>query len=144
MVVSVQDLSYESIAAGAEVVRRYTISPVVYARFMEAFEDVSPIHVDEAYARKRGFKGKVVHGAILNGFVSNFVGVHFPGRRALLLSVDLRFAHPSYLGDVIEVRAVVTQKVDAERVIVLRLAIENLTQGATAATGRAQVRLADA
>jgi acyl dehydratase len=143
MVLSARDLSYESIAAGTEVAQRYTISPAVHARFMEAFEDVSPIHVDEAYARTRGFKGKVMHGAILNGFVSNFVGVHFPGRRALLLSVDLRFANPSYLGDVIEVHAAVTQKVDAERVIVLRLAIENVTQGTTAATGRAQVRIAE-
>lgn len=139
---SVRDLSYESIREGTRVARQYTIAPEVYARFLEAFEDCSPIHVDDAYARERGFQGKVMHGAILNGFVSNFVGVHFPGRRALMLSVDLRYANPSYLGDVLEIRARVVQKVDSRQVILLTMQLENLTQGTLAANGRVQVAIA--
>lgn len=139
---SVRDLSYESIREGTGVARQYTIAPEVYARFLEAFEDCSPIHVDDAYARERGFQGKVMHGAILNGFVSNFVGVHFPGRRALMLSVDLRYANPSYLGDVLEIRARVVQKVDSRQVILLTMQLENLTQGTLAANGRVQVAIA--
>lgn len=141
---SVRDLSYESILEGAKVERQYTIAPEVYTRFLEAFEDCSPIHVDDAYARERGFQGKVMHGAILNGFVSHFIGMHFPGNRSLLLSVDLRYANPSYLGDVLEIRATVTRKVDSQQVILLTMQLENLTQGILAASGRVQVAIASA
>lgn len=138
------DLSYASIAEGAAHTRRYAITPAVYEGFLGAFEDRSPVHVDEAYARDRGFDGKVMHGAILNGFVSHFVGMCFPGRRALLLSVDLRYAAPCYLGDVVELQATVSQKVDAQQVIVLTLRIQNVTRGTSAARGRAQVSVGDA
>ncbi|MBI5772288.1 MAG: hypothetical protein HZA89_00925 [Verrucomicrobia bacterium] len=134
-----RDLDYEAIVEGMEAGREYAITPAVYENFLAAFDDHSPIHVDEAHARARGFAGKVMHGAILNGFVSHFVGMHFPGRRSLLLSVDLRYAKPSFLGDRLNLKARVSQKVDAQRVIVLHLAFHNLTQGVIAATGRAQV-----
>jgi 3-hydroxybutyryl-CoA dehydratase len=144
VVTTVRDLSYEEIAEGVDHVHDYAITPAVYGSFLEAFDDRSPIHVDKAYARERGFEGVVMHGAMLNGFVSHFIGVRFPGRRALLLSVDLRYGSPSYLGDTVRIRATVAQKVDAQKVIVLKLQIENLTRGTTAATGRAQVKVADA
>jgi len=122
-------------------VRRYTITQDVYAHFLGAFEDNSRIHVDEAYARARGFKGRVMHGAILSGFVSHFVGVHFGGDRALLLTLELRYAHANYLDDVVEIRSTVLQRVDSMRVVVLDLRINNVTRGELAASGRAQVRL---
>ena len=84
-----------------------------------------------------------MHGAILNGFVSALIGVHFPGRRALLLSVDLRYANPSYLSDALRIDATVAQKIESQRVIVLNLRIHNVTQDVVAATGRAQIKVAN-
>jgi acyl dehydratase len=137
------DLGYESFLVGAEVTRQYTVTPELYERFLDMFGDLSPVHVDEEYARARRFKGKVIHGAILNGFLSHFVGMHCIGRRSLELSVDMRYGNPSYVGDVVEFRAVVAQKVDSQKVIVLNLKIANLTQRTIAATGRVQVGMAD-
>jgi acyl dehydratase len=139
---TVSNESFDTIETGARVSRRYTISPAVYSLFLEAFEDVNPVHVDEGYARARGFDGKVMHGAILNGFLSHFIGVHFPGRRALLLSADLRYASPSYLGDMLEIQATVAQKAEAHCVLVLHLKITNLTRNTVAARGRVQVAMA--
>ena len=138
---SAADITYAEIEEGSEHAHDYTISEAVYRSFLQGFEDRSPIHVDDDYARARGFPQKVMHGAILNGFVSHFVGMRFPGRRALLMSVDLRYARPSYLEDRIRVRATVTQKVDSQSVIVLKLELENLTRGEVVARGIAQVRV---
>lgn len=138
-----QDLAYSEITEGLETSRAYVISSEVYEGFLGLFDDRSPIHVDATYARERGFSGPVMHGAILNGFVSHFVGMVLPGRRSLLLSVDLRYGAPSHLGDEMRLTARVTQKVDAQRVVVLTLAIDNVTRGTRAATGRAQVRVSD-
>jgi 3-hydroxybutyryl-CoA dehydratase len=126
---------YDAISEGASESLEYVISPEVYAAFLAAFQDISPIHVDEDYATSCGFAGRVMHGSLLNGFLSNFVGVHFPGRLSLLLSSDLRFAQPSYLGDVIRLEAVVAQKMDANRVVVLNVIFKNVTQDYLAARG---------
>lgn len=140
---SVTDIAWEQISVGTEVVHDYAITAAVYEGFLATFGDRSPVHVEEAYARGRGFESRVMHGTILNGFVSHFVGVRFPGRRSLLLSVDLRYANPSYLGDDIRLRATVSQKSDAQRVVVLTLVLDNVTRGTRAATGRAQIRVAE-
>jgi acyl dehydratase len=141
--VTAQDVAYEAIDEGAVVSYDYAITEEVYTRFLAAFDDRSPVHVDDAYAAARGFESRVMHGAILNGFVSHFVGMRFPGRRSLLLSVDLRYGSPSHLGDELTLHAEVTQKVDAQRVVVLTLRFENRTRGSRAATGRVQVRMAE-
>jgi acyl dehydratase len=132
---------YHEISVGMKAAHDYVITPEVYAHFLAAFQDHSPVHVDEAFAKSRGFSGKVMHGSLLNGFVSHFVGMCFPGRFSLLLSVDLRFANPSYLGDTICVEAVVSQKMDAQKVIVLDAALTNTTRNCLAARGRIQVML---
>jgi len=121
--------------------RDYAITPDVYRNFLACFDDRSPIHVDADYARARGFNDTVMHGAILGGFLSHFVGMVFPGANSLLLSMELRFIHPSYLGDSFLLRATVAQKLDARRVVVLHLVFMNQTQGLTAATARVQVKV---
>ena len=141
---SAADTAYAEIEEGSEHTQEYTISEAVYRSFLQGFDDRSPIHVDDEYARARGFHQRVMHGAILNGFVSHFVGMRFPGRRALLMSVDLRYARPCYLEDRIRVRATVAQKVDSQSVIVLKLELENLTRGEVVARGVAQVKVSAA
>ena len=106
---------------------------------MAAFDDRSPVHVDEAHALKRGFEGKVMHGAILNGFLSHFVGMVFPGSESLLLSTDLRFSKPSYADDRILLEAKVNHKLDAGNVIQMDVSFTNLTRSWQAARGRVQV-----
>lgn len=137
------NLSFEKIAEGMTVERDYTLTSAVYEAFLTAFDDRSPVHVDDDYARASGFRERVMHGAILNGFLSNFIGMHFPGRQALWLSVDLRYLAPTYLGDVLNLRAVVAQKVESQRVLVLNIIIRNQTQGVISARGRVQVALRD-
>lgn len=132
---------YHEIQVGMNKAHDYVITPEVYGRFLAAFEDYSPVHVDEAFAKSRGFSGKVMHGSILNGFISHFVGMQFPGRLSLLLSVDLRFSNPCYLGDSIRLTAVTSQKMDARNIVVLDATLANTTRNCLAARGRIQVMI---
>ena len=132
---------YHEITVGMEAAREYVITPGVYEHFLAAFNDHSPVHVDENFAKARGFTGKVMHGGILNGFISHFVGMYFPGKLSLLLSADLRFSNPSHLGDTIRVAAVVSQKMDARKIVVLDATLTNLTRSHLAARGRMQVMI---
>jgi acyl dehydratase len=130
---------YHEINVGMKEAHDYVITPQVYEHFLAAFQDHSPVHVDEAFAKSRGFSGKVMHGSLLNGFVSHFVGMHFPGRFSLLLSVDLRYSNPSYLGDPINLAVEVVQKMDAHNIIILDAKLSNTTRNCLAARGRIQV-----
>lgn len=141
MMDSAQHTTYADITEGDTREREYVISFEVYESFLRAFDDRSPIHVDDAYARGAGFIDRVMHGAILNGFVSHFVGMVFPGESSLLLSAELRYQQPSYLGDRLLLRAKVAQKLDTQQVIVLHVTFLNQTRGVTAATGRVQVKV---
>ena len=132
---------YADILEGQRETFQYRLTPTVYEHFLDAFHDYSPIHVDDDFAKSRGFSGRVMHGSLLNGFVSHFVGTWFPGRFSLLLSVDLRFAQPSYLGDIIRMDTVVSQKMDARKIIVLDATLANESQNHLAARGRIQVMI---
>lgn len=134
---------YHEIDVGMKDTRDYVITPEVYEHFLAAFGDHSPVHTDENYAKSRGFRGRVMHGSLLNGFVSHFVGMHFPGRSSLLLSVDMRFSNPSYLGDAIRIDAVVTQKMDVHNVIVMDAMLSNTTRNHLAARARINVMVKD-
>lgn len=129
------------IREGYRTSHRYVISDSVYERFLEIFHDTNALHTEDDFARRLGFPEKVMHGSILNGFISHFVGVHFPGGRVLLHSVDTRFKTPCHLGDEIEIEAVVSQVVSSVRVVTMALQLTNETRSRIAAKAKVQVGL---
>ena len=132
---------YHEVAEGMADERDYVITPAVYEDFLRIFGDRSPLHVDAGYAKTCGFDSFLMHGAILNGFISNFVGMVFPGGRSLELSVDIRYSQPCYLGDTLRLHGKIVQKLDLHQVVVLHLTFLNQTRGGTAATGRVQIKM---
>lgn len=134
-------ISYEELSVGMSREREYTVSSTEYEGFLRLFGDASPLHIDSGYAEVCGFEGKLMHGAILNGFVSHFIGMVFPGGRSLELSVDIRFLQPVYLGDRLRLEGTVAQKLEIHQVVVLHLKFQNLTRGTAAATARVQAKM---
>ena len=131
-----------TLSEGYRTQRRYRISGAVYEHFLAAFADTNALHVDDAFARAHGFPEKVVHGMILGGFISHFVGVHCPGEQTLLLhAVQTQFKSPSHVDDEIEIEATVTQMVPAVKVVTMDLTLTNLTRGRIAAKAKVQVGL---
>jgi acyl dehydratase len=133
--------SFDRIAEGSEFSQLYRIDDKVYNALVQAFGDENPLHVDDGYARRAGFDRRVMHGAILQGFLSHFVGMCFPGKNSLILSVSLNYHNPSYFGDEVNLTASVRQKAETGRVVVLDLKFVNSVTGKLAASGRAQVAI---
>ncbi|MFO0587263.1 MAG: MaoC/PaaZ C-terminal domain-containing protein [Polyangiaceae bacterium] len=138
----VAEHSFDSIEEGFQTSHEYSITDSVYQCLVGPFGDVSPLHVDDAYAKERGFEGRVMHGAILNGFLSHFVGVHFPGKPAILQSVNIQYKSPSFLGDSVRIDAKVAQKVEAVRAIVLEVTFTNTARSKVVAKAKVQVGVA--
>jgi 3-hydroxybutyryl-CoA dehydratase len=133
--------TFEDLTVGVAFKREYTIAQDVYQRFLDLFGDASPLHVDDAVAVSCGFPEKLMHGAILNGFISNFVGMNFPGKRTLELGVDIRFILPTFAGDVLSLEAVVKERLESRRVVVLQFRF--LREGTMVANGRVQVMICE-
>jgi acyl dehydratase len=136
-----QALCLSDLPEGRQDRHRYHISEDVVAAFLVASRDYSPIHVDETAARSRGFDGRVSHGALLNGFLSHFVGMRLPGASGLLLSVDIRYVSPCHVGDDVDLIGTVAQRSEASGTILLTFQFDNVTRDRTAATGRAVIRV---
>jgi acyl dehydratase len=131
----------KEIREGARDSRDYTITAEIYDRFVAAFGDVNPIHSDDEYARKLGYPGKIAHGVILNGFISHFLGMHYPGGGVLLHSLQTTFRNPCHVSDCIRIEAVVGQVSRAVGVAVVELTLTNITRATLAAKAKAQLGL---
>jgi acyl dehydratase len=113
-------LSSLTIGEEAEILRTVTAADV--DAFARVSGDENPLHMDESFAATAGFKGRVVHGMFLGALVSQLVGMHFPGRHALLIKETLEFKKPLFIGDTVRVRGTLTMKSDATRLIEITIA----------------------
>ncbi|MCX5849039.1 MAG: MaoC/PaaZ C-terminal domain-containing protein [Deltaproteobacteria bacterium] len=77
----------------------FIISESIYEGFIQLFNDKNPLHVNESFAIEKGFKGKVMHGNILNGFLSYFIGECLPIKNVIILSQEIKYNKPVYLND---------------------------------------------
>lgn len=92
-------------------------------RFLEDSGDDNPLHVDADFARAHGFEGPVAYGMLAASFYSTLVGVHLPGRNALLHGINIDFHGPVYPGVPLRVRGEIVQLVEAYRRAELRASI---------------------
>ena len=78
--------------------------------------DLNPAHIDEVYAGKTFFKGRIAHGMLLAGFISTVIGTRLPGPGTIYLSQSLRFLAPARIGDTITATVEVTEVVSRNKV----------------------------
>ena len=72
-------------------------------KFLDISNDLNPLHVDNAYAKEKGFDGRVVYGLLTASFYSTLVGVHLPGKYCILQSIDTQFLKPVYIGETLTI-----------------------------------------
>ena len=77
----------------------FPVTEKVYSGFCGIFNDRNPLHTDKSYARGKGFDDVVMHGNILNGFISFFVGECLPVKNVVLHSQVIRYHNPFYLNE---------------------------------------------
>ena len=77
-------------------------------RFAEASDDFNPVHMDEVFASKTAYRGRVAHGLLSASFGSAVVGTILPGAGAIYLGQTLAFHKPVRIGDVVVARVTVS------------------------------------
>lgn len=82
----------------------YFISEVLHEKFSDLFGDKNILHIDHDYSKAKGFKGRVVFGNILNGFISNFIGMKLPYKNVMIYSQKINFRKAVYINDTLELK----------------------------------------
>jgi 3-hydroxybutyryl-CoA dehydratase len=77
----------------------FVLKKETYQGFIEVFKDKNPLHTNRQFAIDKGFKEMVMHGNILNGFLSYFIGEKLPTKDVIIHSQEIQFKNAVYLND---------------------------------------------
>ena len=116
---------WSDLKVGLDAQFETTIGEDAMRRFVEISGDVNPLHMDDAFARNRGFPGRVVFGMLASSFYSKLVGVYLPGKFALLHGIDVEMKAPAFVGDRLTVTGQITHLSDPFKRLEIRAAIVN-------------------
>ncbi|MEN9879620.1 MAG: hypothetical protein RIQ55_266 [Pseudomonadota bacterium] len=114
-----------------------TITETDIILFAAASGDINSVHLNQEYAEKTPFGGRIAHGILTAGVISACIANKLPGIGTVYLGQTLKFKAPVRPGDT--VTAIVTVKsLDAEK---NRVVLETVCQvaGKTVLEGEATV-----
>ncbi|MDR3666683.1 MAG: MaoC/PaaZ C-terminal domain-containing protein [Ignavibacteriaceae bacterium] len=106
----------------------FNVSPDIYEGFISVFKDKNPLHTNESFAVNKGFKEKVMHGNILNGFLSYFIGECLPVKDVLIQTQEIKFMKPVYLNDNLILHAEIEEVHESVNTIEFKYFFENRHQ----------------
>lgn len=110
---------------GDVYVHEFTVSASVYEQFIDLFNDRNPLHTDECFAISKGFKSVVMHGNILNGFISYFVGELLPLKNVIIQTQEIKYSHPVYVNDILKFTAEISGIYESVRSIEFKFNFRN-------------------
>ena len=129
----------EELTVGMTAEKAVPVTEARIGQFAEASDDFNPLHVDEAFAAKTAYRGRIAHGLLSASFGSAVVGMILPGAGSIFLSQTTAFHRPVRIGDVVIARVTVAAiDMDSARVV---LRCEGLVDGELVLDGEATVRV---
>jgi 3-hydroxybutyryl-CoA dehydratase len=87
--------------------------------------DHNPLHTDAQYAQAAGFQEAVLFGMMTSSLYSQLVGVHLPGKYALLQGIDIDFNAPAFAGEALTVAGEIVFMNEAYRRFEIKATIRN-------------------
>ena len=135
-------ISFDEIYEGYEQSFKHLVTLDEVDSFAQLTGDYNPVHIDPEFAKLTNFGKRVVHGMLTSSFISTIIGMRIPGPGSLWLSQTINFVNPTYIGDVIEIKATVTRISRSTRTISLAIVIVN-QNGLKLVEGDSVVRMLD-
>jgi len=99
------------IRVGDKAVFEKTITEADVILFAGVTGDMNPVHINDVYAKKSMFHGRIAHGGLVAALFSTVLGTQLPGKGTIYMHQDSKFIKPVYIGDTI------TAEVEVEEII---------------------------
>lgn len=125
---------------GYKVNKTFCVDEKTYSGFINTFNDNNPLHTSEEYAKSKGFKARVMHGNILNGYLSFFIGECLPTKDVIIHSQQISFSKPVYLNDILDFEAEVDEVYESVKALKFKFNFKN-NAGKSVAKGNIQIGL---
>ena len=93
--------------------------------FSDITGDVNPLHCDDVYAQKNGFKRRVNYGMLTASYLSTLAGVYLPGKYSLIHTVDIHFSDVVYPGEELCISGTVCEVYSSTKLIDVKVRIRN-------------------
>ena len=71
-------------------------------QFAEMSGDYNPVHMNEEYAKKTRFKGRIAHGMISAALISRVLAMEL-GKGGIYLAQEMKFLIPIYLNETVTI-----------------------------------------
>ncbi|MBR0093511.1 MAG: MaoC family dehydratase [Lachnospiraceae bacterium] len=120
-----EGLTVFDLHVGQEAFTTKTISETDVYLFAGITGDMNPAHLNEEYAKKTMFGGRIVHGLLSAGLISAVIGMQLPGPGTIYVRQDLKFLAPVKIGDTITARVTVTELNTGKNRVTLETVCEN-------------------
>lgn len=82
-------------------------------KFAEASGDTNALHMNEAFARKTRFKGRIVHGTLVASLISAALAC-FPGL-TIYINQNLEFSRPARIGKSLTASCEIVEKLEKDQ-----------------------------
>ena len=110
----------EDLAVGMCASYARTVTEADLVLFAGISGDNNPIHMDERYAAKTKFGGRIVHGMLSASFLSTAIASKLPGPGTIYLKQNLTFRAPVRIGDTVEAQVTVMDIIREKARVVLK------------------------
>jgi 3-hydroxybutyryl-CoA dehydratase len=110
---------------GQKFIEKFQVTTDIYNLFKDTFQDKNKLHTNKKFALSKGFKGCVMYGNILNGFISYFIGECLPEKDIIIHSQEIYFKNAVYKNDKLILTAYVSDIFESVETIQLKYSFTN-------------------
>ena len=135
-------MRYAELAVGQSASYSRTVTEADVVLYAGVTGDMNPAHLDQVWAERTRFGGRIAHGMLTAGYVSAVMAMRLPGPGTIYLQQTLRFTRPVKIGDTVTARAEVLELIPEKRRARLKTTVEN-QRGELVLDGEALVMLAE-
>ncbi|MFC1851624.1 MaoC family dehydratase [candidate division CSSED10-310 bacterium] len=107
--------SYDELEIGMSATFTKTITETDVYLFAGISGDFNPMHVNEEFAKTTPFGTRIAHGALPQSLIAPVLGMKLPGLGTVALEISCRFKAPTYFGDTITAKAIVSEMLAEKR-----------------------------
>ena len=104
---------------------KFVITDDVVNKFADFSKDFNPLHIDQDYAKSRGYSRQISHGVIQLSYLSKIIGMDFPGPGAIWMNQTVDWLIPVLAGDTIEIILTIKGKSFSAKILTLSVEIFN-------------------
>jgi len=111
----------QELEIGESAERSKTITESDIVLYAGITGDFNPIHINEEYAKKTIFGGRIAHGSLVQGLMAPVIGMQLPGMGSIAYAGESRFKAPVKIGDTITAKATVSEKIMDKNIVIMKL-----------------------